>query len=211
VEVVAPRVNDKRVDEATGQRQRFSSAILPAWCRKSRKINEVLPLLYLRGLSSKDFTPALESFLGTGSGLSASVITRLTVQWQDEAKAFEQRDLSDVDYMYLWVDGIHLGVRLDEEKLCLLVMIGVRVDGTKELVALTDGYRESTGHNPARGTRGRCAPPAADHHHHARGRAPRCTQRPRPPTPLRASGAHPPARSRRSAMRSKPRLRRPLA
>jgi transposase-like protein len=73
------------------------------------------------------------------------LITRLTVQWQDEAKAFGQRDLSGVDYVYLWVDGIHLGVRLDEEKLCLLVMIGVRVDGTKELDALADGYRESTG------------------------------------------------------------------
>jgi transposase-like protein len=145
VEVVAPRVNDKRVDEATGERRRFCSAILPAWCRKSPKITEVLPLLYLHGLSSKDFTPALESFLGTGTGLSASVVTRLTVQWQDEAKAFGQRDLSNVDYVYLWADGIHLGVRLDEEKLCLLVMIGVRVDGTKELVALTDGYRESTG------------------------------------------------------------------
>jgi transposase-like protein len=144
IEVVTPRVNDKRVDEA-GERQRFTSAILPPWCRKSPKINEVLPLLYLHGLSSKDFTPALESFLGTGAGLSASVITRLTVQWQEEAKAFEQRDLSGVDYVYMWVDGIHLGVRLDEENLCLLVMIGVRVDGTKELVALADGYRESTG------------------------------------------------------------------
>jgi putative transposase len=145
VEVLAPRVNDKRVDEATGERRRFSSAILPPWCRKSPQINEVLPLLYLHGLSSMDFVPALEGFLGTGAGLSASTITRLTVQWQDEAKAFNNRDLSGVDYVYLWVDGIHLGVRLDEEKLCLLVMIGVRVDGTKELVALTDGYRESTG------------------------------------------------------------------
>jgi len=145
VEVVAPRVNDKRTDEATGERRRFTSAILPAWCRKSPKITEVLPLLYLHGLSSQDFAPALEGFLGSGSGLSAATITRLTVQWQDEAKAFHQRDLSTVDYVYLWADGIHLGVRLDEEKLCLLVMIGVRVDGTKELVALTEGYRESTG------------------------------------------------------------------
>jgi len=145
VEVLAPRVNDKRIVEATGERQRFSSAILPPWCRKSPRINEVLPLLYLHGLSSMDFVPALEGFLGSGAGLSASTITRLTVQWQDEAKAFNNRDLSGVDYVYLWVDGIHLGVRLDEEKLCLLVMIGVRVDGTKELVALTDGYRESTG------------------------------------------------------------------
>src|SRR6266498_4348018 len=115
VEVVAPRVNDKRVDEATGQRRRFASAILPAWCRKSPKITEVLPLLYLHGLSSKDFVPALGSFLGTGSGLSSAVVTRLTAQWQDEARAFGNRDLSDVDYVYLWADGVHVGVRLEEE------------------------------------------------------------------------------------------------
>jgi transposase-like protein len=144
VAVRAPRVNDKRVDDASGERHRFASAILPAWCRKSPKITEVLPLLYLHGLSSKDFTPALEGFLGTDAGLSAATITRLTVQWQDDARRFADRDLSTVDYVYLWADGIHLNVRLDEEKLCLLVMIGVRVDGTKELVALTDGYREAT-------------------------------------------------------------------
>jgi transposase-like protein len=145
VEVCAPRVNDKRVDEVTGQRRRFSSAILPAWCRKSPKITEVLPLLYLHGLSSKDFGPALEGFLGTDAGLSAATITRLTVQWQDEARAFNERDLSNVDYVYVWADGIHVNIRLDEEKLCLLVLIGVRADGTKQLVALADGYRESTG------------------------------------------------------------------
>jgi len=104
----------------------------------------VLPLLYLRGLSTGDFGAALEQFLGTGSGLSAASITRLTAQWQDEAKAFQERDLSGTDFVYLWVDGIHLKVRLDQDKLCLLVMIGVRADGRKELVALTDGYREST-------------------------------------------------------------------
>jgi putative transposase len=145
VEVLAPRVNDKRIDETTCERCRFASAILPAWCRKSPKITEVLPLLYLHGLSWKDFVPALESFLGIGSGLSAAVVTRLTGQWQDEARAFGNRDLSDVDYVYLWADGVHLGVRLEEEKLCLLVMIGVRIDGSKELVALAEGYRESTG------------------------------------------------------------------
>ncbi len=144
VTVRAPRVNDKRVDPETGERQRFSSAILPAWARKSPQMAEVLPLLYLHGLSSGDFAPALEQFLGTGAGLSASAITRLTGQWQDEAKSFQQRELSGVDYVYLWVDGIHLKVRLDQEKLCLLVMIGVRADGRKELIALTDGYREST-------------------------------------------------------------------
>jgi transposase-like protein len=87
---------------------------------------------------------ALEQFLGSGAGLSAASITRLTAQWQDEARSFQERDLSGTDFVYLWVDGIHLKVRLEQEKLCLLVMIGVRADGRKELVALTDGYREST-------------------------------------------------------------------
>ena len=144
VTVKAPRVNDKRTDPVTGERQRFSSAILPAWTRKSPQVSEVLPLLYLHGLSTGDFGPALEQFLGSGAGLSAASITRLTAQWQDEAKSFATRDLSGTDYVYLWVDGIHLKVRLEQEKLCLLVMIGVRADGRKELVALTDGYREST-------------------------------------------------------------------
>jgi transposase-like protein len=143
VTVRAPRVNDKRIDPETGERQRFSSAILPAWARKSPKMSEVLPLLYLHGLSTSDFGPALEQFLGSGAGLSASAITRLTGQWQDEARTFAGRDLSGVDYVYLWVDGIHLKVRLEQEKLCLLVMLGVRADGRKELVALTDGFRES--------------------------------------------------------------------
>jgi putative transposase len=124
VTVTAPRVNDKRVDPETKERQRFSSKILPAWSRKSPKVAEVLPLLYLHGLSSLDFAPALEQFLGSGAGLSAATVTRLTRQWQDEAKTFGSRDLSQVDFVYLWVDGIHLKVRLEQEKLCLLVMIG---------------------------------------------------------------------------------------
>jgi transposase-like protein len=143
IEVTAPRVNDKRIDEETGERRRFSSAILPAWARKTPQITEVLPLLYLHGLSSGDFTAALGQFLGSGSGLSASVITKLTDTWKSEQRVFAGRDLSGVDYVYLWVDGIHVNIRLEEHKLCLLVMIGVRADGRKELVALTDGYRES--------------------------------------------------------------------
>jgi putative transposase len=143
VPVRQPRVNDKRVDEATGQRMRFSSKILPAWSRKSPKIAEVLPLLYLHGLSTCDFGPALEQFLGSGAGLSAATIGRLTTQWQDEAAAFNRRSLAGVDYVYVWVDGIHFKVRLDQDKVCLLVIIGVRADGTKELVALADGFRES--------------------------------------------------------------------
>ncbi|WP_043637577.1 IS256 family transposase [Nonomuraea candida] len=144
IEVRAPRVNDKRIDETTGERRRFSSAILPPWCRKSPAITEVLPLLYLHGLSTGDFVPALGQFLGTGHGLSAPVITKLTEQWKAEQRAFAARDLSNVDYVYLWADGIHVNIRLEEHKLCLLVLIGVRADGRKELVALTDGYREST-------------------------------------------------------------------
>src|SRR5256886_14885609 len=143
VEVTAPRVNDKRTNPVTGERMRFSSAILPPWARKTPKITEVLPLLYLHGLSSGDFVPALGQFLGSHAGLSASTVTRLTETWSAEAAAFMTRDLSQADYVYLWVDGIHLGIRLGEGKLCLLVMIGVRADGRKELVALADGYRES--------------------------------------------------------------------
>ena len=144
MKVHAPRVNDKRIDPDTGERQRFRSVILPPWCRKTPKINEVLPLLYLHGLSSGDFGPALGQFLGTSSGLSSSVITKLTETWRAEQQAFVARDLSEVDYVYLWADGIHVNVRLEEHTLCLLVMIGVRADGRKELVALAEGYREST-------------------------------------------------------------------
>jgi putative transposase len=144
IEVKAPRVNDKRVDEATGERKRFSSAILPPWARKSPKISEVLPLLYLHGLSSGDFVPALEQFLGSSAGLSPATITRLTAQWQADHKAFMDRDLSATDYIYVWADGVHLRIRLDKAKAAVLVMVGVRADDAKELIAMTDGYRESS-------------------------------------------------------------------
>jgi transposase-like protein len=143
VEVKAPRVNDRRTDPESGERMRFSSAILPPWCRKSPKINEVLPLLYLHGLSSGDFVPALGEFLGSAAGLSAATITRLTETWQAEQRDFAARDLSGVGFVYLWADGVHVNVRLEEHKLCLLVLVGVRADGRKALVAITDGYRES--------------------------------------------------------------------
>jgi putative transposase len=143
VEVRAPRVNDRRVG-GSGQRLRFKSSILPPYVRRSPKVGEVLPLLYLHGLSSGDFVPALEEFFGTDCGLSAATITRLTEQWQQERKQFMSCDLSERDYVYVWVDGIHTGVRLGgDERLCCLVMVGARLDGTKELVALQDGYRES--------------------------------------------------------------------
>jgi putative transposase len=101
-------------------------------------------LMYLHGMSSKDFAPALEEFFGSAAGLSASVITRLTTQWQDERDRFARRSLAEVDYVYIWVDGIHFNVRLDENRLCALVIVGVRTDGTKELVSISDGHREST-------------------------------------------------------------------
>ncbi|MFJ9820995.1 IS256 family transposase [Streptomyces sp. NPDC101151] len=145
VEVKAPRVNDRRVDEATGERKRFSSAIPPPWCRKSPKISEVLPLLYLHGLSTGDFVPALEQFLDSSAGLSPATVTRLTQQWQADHTAFGERDLAGADYVYVWADGIHLRIRLREARSCVLVLMGVRADGTKELIAMADGYRESAG------------------------------------------------------------------
>jgi transposase-like protein len=144
MEVRAPRVDDRRVDPDTGERARFRSAILPPWARRSPKVTEVLPLMYLHGMSSGDFASALEGFFGSAAGLSASVITRLTTQWQSEQRAFAERRLDDRDYVYVWADGVHFNVRLEEDRLCCLVIVGVRVDGTKELVALADGYREST-------------------------------------------------------------------
>ncbi|MFF9351244.1 transposase [Streptomyces sp. NPDC014734] len=144
IEVKAPRINDKRINEATGERKRFSSVILPPWCRKSPKISEVLPLLYLHGLSSGDFVPALEQFLGSSAGLSPATVIRLTAQWQAGHKAFSERYLSTTDYVYVWADGIHLRIRLEEAKAAVLVVMGVHADGTKELIAMADGYRESS-------------------------------------------------------------------
>jgi putative transposase len=138
VEVSAPRVDDRREGE------HFSSALLPAYMRKSPKVTEVLPILYLRGLSTGDFAPALGEFFGAEAGLSASSVNRLTVAFQAEHAEWSQRDLSGVDYVYFWVDGVHFNIRLEEDRLCCLVIVGVRPDGTKELVALADGYREST-------------------------------------------------------------------
>lgn len=144
IAVKAPRVNDKRVDGETGERKRFSSKILAPWCRKSPKISEVLPLLYLHGLSSGDFVPAMQQFLGSAAGLSPATVTRLTKQWSDDHAAFQDRDLSGSDYVYVWADGVHPKVRLGQARSCVLVLMGVRADGSKELIALAEGLREST-------------------------------------------------------------------
>lgn len=141
----APRVNDKRVDDETGERKRFHSKILPAYARRSPKLTEVLPILYLHGLSTGDFAPALRDLLGEdAAGLSSSSIQRLTEQWQAEHAAFCARELRFHRYAYLFLDGVNVSVRLGEDdRLCLLVVIGVREDGCKELLAIEDGYRES--------------------------------------------------------------------
>jgi len=143
--IKAPRVNDKRVDD-DGERQKFSSRILPAYARRSPKVTDVLPVLYLRGLSTGDFAPALRDLLGEdASGLSPSSIQRLTEQWQTDHAAFRARSLRFHRYAYLFIDGIHMSIRLGEDdRVCLLVVIGVREDGEKELLAVEDGYREST-------------------------------------------------------------------
>jgi len=140
LEVEAPRVHDRRPG------RKFTSRILPPWMRRSPKVNEVIPLLYLRGLSTGDFREALPVLLGeAASGLSPANINRQMGVWEAEIAAWRRRDLSEMDYVYVWADGVHVKVRLGEQdRLCLLVMIGVRPDGTKELIAVEDGYREST-------------------------------------------------------------------
>ncbi|MDQ3507838.1 MAG: IS256 family transposase [Actinomycetota bacterium] len=143
VKVRSPRVNDKRIGEG-GERRRFKSVILPPYMRKSPKVSEVLPLLYLHGLSTGDFAPALREFFGSGSGLSAKSVQRLTESWQQERERFMERGLSGRGYVHVWADGVHTGVRLGSDgRLCSLVVVGARLDGTKELAATEDGHRES--------------------------------------------------------------------
>ncbi len=138
-EVRAPRVNDKREGE------RFTSQILPAYMRKSPKVAEVIPLLYLRGLSTGDFREALPALLGKdASGLSPTSIATMTNVWERDYREFRNRSLKDKEYLYVWVDGIHFNVRLEEDRLCTLVVMGALADGTKEPIAVEDGYREST-------------------------------------------------------------------
>jgi transposase-like protein len=132
IPIKAPRVNDKRVDE-DGERQKFSSRILPAYARRSPKVGEVIPILYLRGLSTGDFKPALEQLLGEdAAGLSATTISRMCKEWEEHHDRFCKRHLGFSRYAYLYLDGIHVSVRLGEDpKVCLLIVIGVREDGEK--------------------------------------------------------------------------------
>ena len=144
VEVTVPRVNDKRTDPDTGERKRFSSAILPPWAARPRRSPRCCRCCTCTGCRQRGLRARPRPVPGLlRRACRAAVITRLTETWKAEQRAFAARDLSGVDYVYLWADGIHVNIRLEEHKLCLLVMIGVRADGRKELIALADGYRES--------------------------------------------------------------------
>ena len=140
VDLQAPRINDRRPDH------RFTSKILPPYMRRSPRLDDALPVLYLRGLSTGDFEEAIPALLGTdAAGFSPSTITRLTRVWQEEHEGWCKRPLTDKEYVYVWADGVYFGVRLGEDKqLACLVLVGVLPDGTKEVIALQDGYREST-------------------------------------------------------------------
>ena len=149
VTISQPRVRDKR---PAGEREMFSSSILPKYLRKTKSIEELIPWLYLKGLNTNDFPEALQSLLGADAkGLSASTVTRLKAVWEDEYAEWSKRSLIGKRYVYLWADGIHSNVRFndnegrtkDEKRQCLLVLMGATPDGTKELIAVVDGYRES--------------------------------------------------------------------
>lgn len=138
IEVKVPRVRDR------AKQIRFSSAILPPYLRRTKTIEELLPWLYLKGISTGDFSEALTSLLGRDApGLSPSTISRLKESWKDEHGRWCKRSLANKHYVYLWVDGVHFGVRLDDASQCMLVVIGATAEGKKELVAIGDGYRES--------------------------------------------------------------------
>lgn len=144
VPVKQPRVRDRGVPADDPGRIRFSPAILPPYMRRSKSIETLLPILYLKGISTGDFAEALAALLGKdASGLSASAIGRLKDGWLDEHAAWQKRDLSARRYVYVWADGIHLEARLEDEKQCILVIIGATPEGRKELVGFTDGARES--------------------------------------------------------------------
>jgi len=152
VTVRQPRVDDRRMDEQ-GRRLRFTSSILPPYLRKTKAIEELIPWLYLKGISTGDFNEALAALVGPDApGLSASTVVRLKEVWRQDYDAWQQRSLADKHYVYLWVDGVYFNIRLDEDRQCILVVMGATAQGKKELVAVRprahrravhDGYRES--------------------------------------------------------------------
>lgn len=144
VEVDQPRVNDKRVD-ADGARFKFTSKILPPYLRRTRNLEEFIPWLYLKGISTNDFSECLQHLTGNSSAsLSATTVVRLKEAWSKECQEWSRRSLAGKRYAYIWVDGVHFNIRLEEDRQCILVVMGATHDGTKELVAIADGYRESS-------------------------------------------------------------------
>jgi len=143
LKVAQPRVRDRRgADDANAIT--FTSKILPPYLRRSKTMDELLPWLYLRGISTGDFQQALEALVGPDAkGLSAATITRLTSAWADEQEAWSRRDLTGKEYVYFWADGVYFNIRLEEERQCILLLMGATNDGRKELIGLLDGYRES--------------------------------------------------------------------
>ncbi|MCK5659087.1 MAG: IS256 family transposase [Alphaproteobacteria bacterium] len=142
IEVETPRVDDRIL--AVHQEPRFKSSIVPPYLRRTKNIDELLPVLYLKGISTGDFGEALESILGKSViGISAQNIVRLKQVWQKEYEQWAKRELSHKEYVYWWADGVHFNVRLDNDRQCILVIIGVTVDGQKEIIAVSDGFRES--------------------------------------------------------------------
>lgn len=141
IAVQQPRVRDNR---PFPEREEFTSSLLPKYLRKTKSIEEMIPWLYLKGISTGGFQEALQSLLGPDCpGLSASTVNRLTTVWQEEYDEWAKRDLTGKHYVFLWADGIHSNVRLEADRQCLLVLMGATPDGTKELIAVRDGYRES--------------------------------------------------------------------
>jgi transposase-like protein len=144
VAVRQPRVRDRGAAADAADRIRFTSALLPPYARRTKSLSVLLPILYLRGISTGDFQEVLSALLGKEApGLSASTISRLKEAWTDEHARWKRRDLSARRYVYVWADGIHLQARLEDEKQCILVLIGATPEGKKELIGFTDGARES--------------------------------------------------------------------
>ena len=144
VAVCQPRLRDRGVAAADTERIRFTPAILPPYARRSKSLEVLIPILYLKGISTGDFEEALAALLGRQApGLSASTISRLKEAWGDEHNRWKKRDLSARRYVYVWADGIHLQARLEDDKQCILVLIGATPEGKKELIGFTDGARES--------------------------------------------------------------------
>jgi transposase-like protein len=141
LEVKQPRVRDRRPAD---QAEPFSSKILPPYLRKTKSIEELIPWLYLKGVSTGDFSEALKALLGPNApGLSATTVTRLKTVWEEEFRQWNSRSLEGKQYVYIWVDGVHFNIRLEEDRQCILVVMGATADGKKELIAVADGFRES--------------------------------------------------------------------